>query len=85
MTTSTTITNNRKTLGELAVMAQQTQKMEAQIRARAQVLEQKIRRELDAAKANAMAGDDAEKAAYMDMVQELGRLQLVIARSRDCA
>lgn len=77
------IENTRRHLGELGVMAAQSDAMERKILARAQDLLAGIESKIDAARAQAMAGGDEEKARYTEMVEERGRLQQVIAQAQE--
>jgi len=72
------IENTRRQLGELGAMAQQTEAMERQILERAQHLLDDIEGKLPAAQAKSTSEPDA----YMEMVEERGRLQQVIAQAR---
>lgn len=72
----------RQQLGELAAMSHQTEAMERKILARAEKLLAGVERGIDKARAEAMAGDDAAKDRYTEMVMERGRLQQVIAQAR---
>lgn len=72
----------QRQLGELAAMQSQAEAMERKILARAQELLGKVDGQIDAARSEAMAGDDAAKARYTDMVADRGRLQQVIAQAR---
>ena len=76
------IENTRRQLGELGAMAAQNEAMERQILERAQGMLADIEGKIDAARAEAMAGDDAAKQRYTDMVEERGRLQQVIAQAQ---
>ena len=76
------IKNTRRQLGELAAMSAQTEAMERQILERAEKHLAKIEGEIDKARADAMAGDDAAKDRYTEMVMERGRLQRVIEQAR---
>lgn len=76
------IETTRRHLGELSHMAAQNEAMERKILKRAQHLLADIEGGIDKARAEAMAGDDAAKQRYTDMVLERGRLQQVIAQSR---
>jgi len=75
------IENTRRQLGELGAMAAQNEAMERQILERSQKLLGKIEGDIDKARADSMAGDDAAKEHYMHMVAERGRLQQVIAQA----
>lgn len=75
------IDNTRRQLGELGAMSAQTEAMERKILERAQHLLGDIEGKLDQARADALSGDDAAKAAYAGMVDERGRLQQVIAQA----
>ena len=72
----------RRNLGELAAMAQQTDAMERHILSIASERLTGIEKEIEPARASALGGDDAAKDRYMQMVEERGRLQQVIARAR---
>lgn len=72
----------RRQLGELGAMAAQNEAMERQILERAQGLLAEVEGKIDAVRAEAMAGDDAAKQRYTDMVEERGRLQQVIAQAQ---
>lgn len=76
------IETTRRQLGELGAMAAQTEAMERKILKRAQHHLTQIEGAIDNARAEAMAGDDAAKQRYTDMVEERGRLQRVIAQAR---
>ena len=76
------IETTRRQLGELGAMQAQTEAMERQILARAEKHLAKVESGLDKARAEAMAGDDAARQHYTDMVAERGRLQQVIAQAR---
>ena len=75
------VSNTRRQLGELGSMAQQTEQMERHIMSIATERLNEIESKMDAARADAMAGDDKAKDHYTDMVEERGRLQQVIARA----
>lgn len=75
------IENTRRQLGELGAMAHQTEAMERTILERAHHHLAQIEGAIDNARADAMAGDDAAKQRYTDMVEERGRLQQVIAQA----
>ena len=76
------IEDARRQLGELAAMAAQTEAMEQTILARAEALLADIEGNIDAVRNEAMVGNDASKKSYTNMVHERGRLQQVIAHSR---
>lgn len=76
------IETTRRQLGELGAMAAQNEAMERQILERAQGLLADVEGKIDAARAEAVAGDDAAKQRYTDMVEERGRLHHVIAQAR---
>lgn len=76
------IETTRRQLGELGAMAAQNEAMERQILERAQGLLAGIEGKIDAARAEAMAGDDAAKQRYTGMVEERGRLHQVIAQAQ---
>lgn len=76
------IETTRRQLGELGAMAAQNEAMERQILERAQDLLADVEGKIDAARAEAMAGDDAAKQRYTDMVEERGRLHQVIAQAQ---
>ncbi len=76
------IEDTRRQLGELAAMAAQTEAMERTILAHADALLADIEGKIDAARNEALAGDDPAKERYADMVEERGRLQQVIAQAR---
>lgn len=76
------IDTTRRLLGELGAMAAQTEAMERKLLERAEGMLAGIEAKINAARSAAMAGDDAAKQRYIDMVEERGRLQLVIAQAR---
>lgn len=76
------IETTRRQLGELGAMAAQNEAMERQILERAKGLLADVEGKIDAARAEAMAGDDAAKQRYTDMVEERGRLHQVIAQAQ---
>lgn len=75
------IENTRRQLGELGAMSHQTEAMERKILDRANTLLADIESKVDKARADAMAGGDAAKQVYTDMIQERGRLHQVIAQA----
>lgn len=70
-------------LGELGVMAEQTTAMSHQIFERAQEQLSKLESGLDAARVQALAGNDEDKDRYQQLIEERGRLQHVIATARE--
>lgn len=76
------IENTRRQLGELGAMAQQTEDMERRIMSIAQERLSGLEGQMDAARTAALAGGDEAKQHYSDLVMERGRLNQVIARSR---
>ena len=76
------IETTRRQLGELGAMAAQNEAMERKILERAQDLLAEVEGKIDAARAEATAGEDAAKQRYTDMVDERGRLQQVIAQAK---
>lgn len=73
------IDTTHKRLGELAVMAHQTEVAERRILERAEAQMAKVEKDLPTAAGSAMtSGADA----YMDLIAERGRLQQVIAQAR---
>lgn len=72
----------RRQLGELGAMAAQNEAMERKILARAEERLADVQGQLDGARASAMSGDDVAKQTYLDMVEEQGRLQQVIAQAK---
>lgn len=77
------IENTRRHLGELAAMSSQVERAERQILERAEKLLAGVQGKMDAARAEAMAGDDAARQRYTDLVAERGRLNQVIAQARE--
>lgn len=73
------IDKTHKQLGELAVMSHQTQEAERKILAAAEEQLVKVEKDLPAAASAAHTGGED---AYMHLIAERGRLQLVIAQSR---
>lgn len=73
------IDNTRRKLGELATMSHQTQEAERKILAKAEEMLQQVMKDIPAAKAESMMGDDKR---YLHLIGERGRLQQVIATSR---
>jgi len=76
------IENTRRQLGELGAMARQNEAMERKILERAQARLGEVEGKIDAARAKASAGSDHDKQAYMDLVEERGRLHQVIAQAQ---
>lgn len=76
------VTDTQKKLGELAVMARQTADAEQKILDAAMKRLEDVQGKLPAARAAALAGGDAEKAAYNTLIAERGQLNQVIAQSR---
>lgn len=76
------IDNTRRQLGELGAMAKQTSDMERRILDIAERRLSEIERQISDARGAAMAGDDAAKDKYTDMIEERGRLNQVIARAK---
>lgn len=74
------LNSTRDQLGELATMAHQTQAAERQILERATARLEQVQADLKAVKPDAMTGDGC---SYMDLIDERGRLQQVIAKARD--
>lgn len=73
------IENTRRHLGELAAMSAQNEAMERKILKRAQELLSEVERKLPDARAKSTTEPDA----YMELVEERGRLQQVIAQARE--
>lgn len=75
------IENTRRQLGELGAMSAQTEAMERKILERAHQQLAKVDGDMDKARADAMAGDDAAKNHYTGLIEERGRLHHVIAQA----
>jgi 4-diphosphocytidyl-2C-methyl-D-erythritol kinase len=73
------IDDTHRKLGELAVMAQQTEAAERKILARATQRLDEVQAELKEAGSHALTGGGDK---YMALVQERGQLQQVIAQAR---
>ncbi len=71
----------RRHLGELGVMAAQTERAERQILEHALRLHGEVLANLDDMRPRAMQGD-AEAREYQELVAERGRLERVIAQAR---
>lgn len=76
------VADTRRQLGELGAMAQQTEDMERKILSIAEERLAGIEAKMDAARVDALSGDDDAKGRYTELVAERGRLQQVIARAR---
>lgn len=76
------IETTRRQLGELGAMAHQTEAMERRILTRAQELLADVEGKMEASRTKALSGGDGEKQSYMDLVEERGRLQQVIAEAQ---
>lgn len=76
------VETTRRQLGELGAMAKQCEDMERRILSLAERRLSEICAQIPDARAAAMAGGDKEKDRYADLIDERGRLNLVIARSR---
>ena len=74
------IDNTRRQLGELATMSHQTQQAERKILAKAEEMLAQVMKDIPAAKATAMLGDNDQ---YLHLIGERGRLQQVIATARN--
>lgn len=72
------IENTRRQLGELGAMAAQTEAMERKILERAEARLAEVEGKIDAARAAAAS----KPSEYMDLVEERGRLQHVIAQAQ---
>ena len=72
------IENTRRQLGELGAMSHQTEAMERKILTHAQKLLAEVEQKLPEAQAKATT----ESQAYMDLIEERGRLQQVIAQAQ---
>jgi hypothetical protein len=73
------IDNTHRNLGQLAVMAQQTEAAERKILARATQRLDEVQAELPKARQGALTGGGEQ---YMRLVKEQGQLQQVIAQAR---
>lgn len=73
------IDNTHRQLGELAAMSHQTQEAERRILARAQEMLTQIEADIPAARSASLTGDGDH---YMHLIAERGRLQQVVASSR---
>lgn len=76
------IEDTRRQIGDLAVMAQQTEAMERRILSIAEERLAGIEKQIPDARVAAMTGDDDAKQHYTDLVGERGRLNQVIAQAR---
>lgn len=76
------IENTRRQLGELAAMARQTEDMERKILAHAEELLSEVEQQISDARIAALSGDGEVKQRYMDLIEERGRLNQVIAASK---
>lgn len=78
----THIDNTRQKLGDLGAMQAQTEDMERRILSIATGRLESLQSGLQAARAEASAGDNEAKGRYADMVKEIGVLNQVIATSK---
>ncbi len=76
------INATRRHLGELGMMAAQTERAERQILAQAEKLLAEAEERIKAGRVPALAGDTAAARQYQDDVQERGRLQRVIVQAK---
>lgn len=76
------IENIRRQLGELGVMAHQTEQAERKILARAEELLAEVERKIEDARKTVLANADTESQQYMDLIEERGRLHQVIANAK---
>lgn len=76
------IENTRRQLGELGVMAHQTDAMERQILARAESLLADVEQKLTSTRRLALVPGAIEAEQYQDLILERGRLQQVIAQAK---
>ncbi len=76
------LAHTRRHLGELGVMARQTEAAERQILARAEALLTENQSKIDAARQQALAGTPEQQDEYQALIAERGRLQRVIALAR---
>ena len=76
------ISDTQKKLGELGAMARQTEAAERKILDAATNRLSAIQERLPAARTAALAGGDAQKNAYSELIAERGQLNQVIAQSR---
>ena len=81
MTDHPELATTRRHLGELGVMAAQTERAERQILARAEHMLDDVLAKLDEKRPLALRGD-AEAREYQGLVAERGRLERVIAQAR---
>lgn len=72
----------RRHLGELGVMAAQTERAERQILEHAERLHGEVLAKLDQMRPQALMGD-AEARDYQELVAERGRLERVMAQARE--
>ncbi len=72
------IETTRRQLGELGAMSHQTDAMERKILARAENLLSEVEIRIENARASALT----EPRTYLDLVEERGRLQQVIATAK---
>lgn len=72
------IETTRRQLGELGAMSHQTDAMERKILARAENLLSDVESRIENARASALT----EPRTYLDLVEERGRLQQVIATAK---
>jgi hypothetical protein len=75
------LATTRRHLGELGVMAAQTERAERQILKHAEQLHAEVLAKLDEMRPKALHGD-AESREYQELVAERGRLERVIAQAR---
>lgn len=72
----------RRNLGELAAMQSQVLQMEKKILSHAQAMLAKVQKELVSSEVKAKAGGETEQEAYQELIQERGRLNIVISKAQ---
>jgi hypothetical protein len=77
------IENARKSLSELASLAEKTDASERSIMKRAQDRLAVVQEKLDATNGSVQAGPDAHQDEYLELVTERGQLQMVIANAQE--
>lgn len=76
------IENTRRQLGELGVMAHQTDAMERKILARAEALLADVEKKIETTRQRALVPGADEAMQYQDLIMERGRLHQVIAQAK---
>lgn len=72
----------RGQLGELASLADKTERAERRILEAAEARLDTVQQEIETVRGDAQRGDEKAEDRYLDLVRERGKLQTVIARAR---